>query len=359
MNRILIAMSGGVDSSVAAYLIKKQELDALGVTLRLYSPDVELGEESACGSLSDAEDARIVAERLGIEHHLLNFGAHFREHVIDRFVATYEAGGTPNPCIDCNRLIKWRQVLSTADEMGCTHIATGHYARVEKDSVSGRMLLRRAADEKKDQTYVLWALSQTQLSRTMFPLGGMSKDAVRQIAEAQGFLNADKPDSQDICFVPDGDYASFIERYTGRIPREGNFIDEDGNILGKHRGIIRYTVGQRKGLGIAMGRPVFVSRIDPFANTVTLGDEPALFSKSLDAEDINLIAVDKLQTPLRVMAKPRYGKKDAPATVWQTGENSLHVEFDEPQRALTRGQSVVLYDGDLVIGGGIITGCGK
>ena len=349
-------MSGGVDSSVAAHLISRSGVDAVGVTLLLHQgAELALDEESSCCSTQDAMDARDVAHRLGMEHHIFNFGAHFREHVIDRFVATYESGGTPNPCIDCNRFIKWRELLLRADGMGCTHIATGHYAQIERDPVSGRMLLRRASDARKDQTYVLWALTQDQLSRTIFPLGGMSKDEVRRIAGEQGLINADKPDSQDICFVPDGDYAGFIERYTGRIPAPGKFVGADGTVLGEHRGIIRYTIGQRKGLGIAMGRPIFVTKIDPAANTVTLGDEPALFSRQLDAHGINLIALPKLDAPLRVTARARYGKMDAPATVFQTCEDTMHVEFDEPQRALTRGQSVVLYDGDVVVGGGIIS----
>ncbi|MBQ2765816.1 MAG: tRNA 2-thiouridine(34) synthase MnmA [Clostridia bacterium] len=353
--RILTAMSGGVDSSVAAYLIKSQGEDCVGVTLKLFSnEDIHLDLDKTCCSLTDVEDARSVATRLGMEHYVFNFSDNFKEKVIDRFVATYEAGGTPNPCIDCNRFIKWRQLLTRADLMECTHIATGHYARVEWDSASGRMLLKRSADMSKDQTYVLWALTQEQLSRTILPLGALSKDEVREIAEAQGFINANKPDSQDICFVPDGDYAGFIERYSKKIPEPGNFIDSDGKILGKHKGLIRYTIGQRKGLGIALGRPIFVSRIDPENNTVTLGDEELLFSRELYAEDINLIAVPKIDAPLRVTAKVRYSAKEALATVVQTGEDELHFEFDSPQRALTRGQSVVLYSDEVVIGGGII-----
>lgn len=348
-------MSGGVDSSVAAYLIKSQGEDCVGVTLKLFSnEDIHLDLDKTCCSLTDVEDARSVATRLGMEHYVFNFSDNFKEKVIDRFVATYEAGGTPNPCIDCNRFIKWRQLLTRADLMECTHIATGHYARVEWDSASGRMLLKRSADMSKDQTYVLWALTQEQLSRTILPLGALSKDEVREIAEAQGFINANKPDSQDICFVPDGDYAGFIERYSKKIPEPGNFIDSDGKILGKHKGLIRYTIGQRKGLGIALGRPIFVSRIDPENNTVTLGDEELLFSRELYAEDINLIAVPKIDAPLRVTAKVRYSAKEALATVVQTGEDELHFEFDSPQRALTRGQSVVLYSDEVVIGGGII-----
>ena len=347
-------MSGGVDSSVAAYLIKSQGHDAVGVTLKLFSnEDIALDSEKTCCSLKDAEDARSVAYRLGMEHFVFNFSEGFKENVIDRFVKTYENGGTPNPCIDCNRFIKWKQLLTRADLMECTHMATGHYARVEKDG-SGRFLLKRSADITKDQTYVLWALTKDQLARTIFPLGSLTKDEVREIAEAQGFLNADKPDSQDICFVPDGDYAGFIERYTGNTYPEGSFVDADGNEVGRHKGIIRYTVGQRKGLGISYGRRIFVTAIDPQKNTVTLDDEPALFSKVLHAKDINLTAVDRIDSPLRVTAKVRYGSREAAATVLQTAGDELRVEFDEPQRAITRGQSVVLYDGDVVIGGGII-----
>ncbi len=354
-DKILVAMSGGVDSSVAAYLIKQKGVNAVGVTLKLFSnEDISLDTDKTCCSLSDVEDARSVATRLGLEHHVFNFSDNFKEKVIDRFVSTYEAGGTPNPCIDCNRFIKWRQLLTRADLMECTHIATGHYARIERDASTGRMLLKRSADRSKDQTYVLWALTQEQLARTILPLGALSKNEVREIAEAQSFINADKPDSQDICFVPDGDYAGFIERYTGKSFASGDFLDADGNVVGRHKGIIRYTVGQRKGLGVAMGRPIFVTKIDPIANTVTLGDEPLLFKKELFANDINLIAAERIDAPIRVSAKIRYGTREALATVWQTGEDELRVEFDEPQRAPTRGQSLVLYDGDTVVGGGII-----
>ncbi len=354
-SRVLVAMSGGVDSSVAAYLVKKSGVSAVGVTLKLFSnEDIALDRDKSCCSLTDTEDARSVAFRLGLEHHVFNFSEGFRENVINRFINTYEAGGTPNPCIDCNRFIKWRQLLSRADLMECSHIATGHYARVEADAESGRYLLKRSADVTKDQTYVLWALTQEQLSRTIFPLGSLSKEEVRKIAEEQGFINADKPDSQDICFVPDGDYAAFIERYTGKTYPEGDFIGENGEVFGRHKGIIRYTVGQRKGLGVAMGSPVYVSRINPSENTITLSPEASLFSTELYADNINLIALREISSPMRVTAKIRYGAREAAATVVQTDTDELHVKFDSPQRAVTKGQSVVLYWGDTVIGGGII-----
>ncbi len=352
--RILVAMSGGVDSSVAAHLIKTSGVPCVGVTLKMFSlDDITLDGNKSCCSLSDAEDARLVAQKLSMEHHIFNFSDGFRENVMERFVRTYELGGTPNPCIDCNRFIKWMGLLKKADEMGCRRMATGHYARIEKDG-SGRSLLKKAADRSKDQTYVLWALTGEQLARTVFPLGTLTKDEVREIALSCGFSNADKPDSQDICFVPDGDYAGFIEHFRGKTYPEGDFIDAFGKPVGRHKGIIRYTIGQRKGLGISYGRRIFVTAIDPEANTVTLDDEPALFSKRLTASDINLTALDSIASPMRVTAKVRYNAREAAATVHQTDADELVVEFDEPQRAITKGQSVVLYSDDTVIGGGII-----
>ncbi|MCI8388190.1 MAG: tRNA 2-thiouridine(34) synthase MnmA [Clostridiales bacterium] len=355
MNRVMVAMSGGVDSSVAAYLIKSSGVDAVGATLKLFSnEDIQLDRTKTCCSLSDVEDARSVANRLGIPYYVFNFSDNFKEKVIGRFIATYESGGTPNPCIDCNRFIKFKQLLTRAELMECDHIATGHYARVEYDSNSDRWLLKKAADSHKDQTYVLASLNQEQLAHTLFPLGGLTKSEVRQIADEQNFLNADKPDSQDICFVPDGNYARFIEEYTNHQSIPGNFIDTTGKIVGKHKGIIHYTLGQRKKLGVSMGRPIFVCNIDPQTNTVTLGDEPDLYSKSLTARDINLIALPEIKSPIRVTAKTRYSHKEAAATLEQTGANELHIEFDEPQRAITKGQSVVIYSDEVVIGSGTI-----
>ncbi len=345
-------MSGGVDSSAAAYLMKEKGYDIIGVTLKLFDNDDAGIREKTCCSLSDVEDAKSVAKRLGIRHYTFNFKDDFRENVIGRFICAYEQCRTPNPCIDCNRYIKFQKLGSRARELDCDYVATGHYARIEKEN--GRFLLKRGIDPRKDQSYVLYSLTQEQLAHTLFPLGGMTKDEVRKIAEEQGFINAKKRDSQDICFVPDGDYASFIERYTGKSYPNGNFVDMDGNILGEHKGLIRYTIGQRKGLGLALPKPMYVCRIDTDRNEVVLGDDADLFSKSLDAYDINLIAADRLDAPINVAAKTRYSQKLASTRVWQTGEDSIHVEFDEPQRAITPGQAVVLYDGDTVVGGGVI-----
>ncbi len=345
--RIMVAMSGGVDSSVAAWLLIERGLDVIGGTLKLY------GEDAA------SADAGAVADRLGIVHHTFDLGADFCRSVIEPFIAVYESGGTPNPCVFCNRHIKFGGLLDRAREMGCSHIATGHYARIEQNPDNGRWLLKRADFSAKDQTYVLYSLTQDQLAHTLFPLGELDKAEVRAIAAAQGFINADKPDSQDICFVPDGDYARFIREYTGREPIPGDFIDAAGRVVGRHKGIIHYTLGQRKGLGLSMGRPIFVSRIDPAANTVTVDDEPSLYSRELIASGCNWIAFDEPTAPIRVTAKARYRHREAPATVEVIGAGRIRVVFDEPQRALTRGQAVVLYNGELVVGGGIIDSVGQ
>lgn len=351
--KIVVGMSGGVDSAVAAFLLQKAGYSVSGATLRLYDKSLSLDEENSCCSQKEVEDAIKIAKHLGISHAVLNFKERFRDNVIDRFIKTYLGGGTPNPCVDCNRYVKFERLIAHANELGIDYIATGHYARVQKDP-SGRYLLRRALDESKDQTYVLYALTQEQLSKTLFPLGQFTKSAVREIARECGFINAEKKDSQDICFVPDGDYASFIEKEMGQVYPKGDFLDLDGKFLGTHDGMIRYTIGQRKGLGIALGKPAFVVAKDPKANTVTLGNNEDLFKDSLTAHSINLIACDKIETPLRVTAKVRYKQTEQSATVIQTSEHSIAVRFHEPQRAIASGQSVVLYDGDIVIGGGII-----
>ena len=346
-------MSGGVDSSVAAYLMKQRGFDCIGVTMKLFSnEEIGCSRAKTCCSLEDVEDARSVAYRLGIPYYVFNFTEDFGRQVIDRFVAAYENGATPNPCIDCNRYLKFERLYRRAAELGCDRVATGHYARIEKQG--DRYLLKKASDESKDQSYVLYAMTQEQLAHTAFPCGALSKTQTRQIAEEQGFLNAEKPDSQDICFVPDGDYAAFIRRYTGKSYPDGPFVTTQGTIVGRHRGIIHYTVGQRKGLGISSDRPLYVQSIDAAKNTVVLGENRELFGTELNAVNFNWIAFETPPDILRAKAKIRYRHQEQWATVEVTGKNTVHLVFDAPQRAVTRGQTVVLYDGDTVLGGGEI-----
>ena len=354
MKKAIIAMSGGVDSSVAALLTKESGDECIGATMKLYNnEDIGVHREKTCCSLDDVEDARAVAYDLGMPYYVLNFTEEFDEKVIRKFVQVYQNGGTPNPCIDCNRYLKFDHLLNRARELGCDYIATGHYVQRWQDE-NGRWGLRKNDDPGKDQSYVLYSLTQDQLAHTLFPLGGMHKDAVRAIAEEQGLCNARKHDSQDICFVPDGDYAKFIEKYTGKKTPEGDFVDKEGNYIGRHKGIIHYTIGQRRGLGIPAASRLYVCEISPKTNTVVLGDNADLFSSELEADSVNLISVDCLAEPKRVTAKIRYRHKEQPATAWQTPDGILHVKFDEPQRAITKGQAVVMYDGDEVVGGGVI-----
>ena len=354
--KALVAMSGGVDSSVAAFLTQQAGFDCIGVTMRLYDtmPD-ENCDANTCCSLEDVEDARSVARRLGMPFYAFNFKADFREKVIDKFIHCYECGLTPNPCIECNRHLKFDHLLRRGVELGCDYVVTGHYAQIKQDEQTGRYILYKAADFSKDQSYVLYCLTQEQLAHTRFPLGGLTKNEARAIAEQQGFTNARKGDSQDICFVPDGDYAAFMERYTGKAYSPGNFLDLNGNVVGRHQGAVRYTLGQRKGLGLAMGAPVYVCAKDMEKNTVTVGPNEALFSTSLLAEDWNWFPFPALTEPLHVCAKARYNQPPQPATVYPEADGTARVVFDEPQRALTPGQAVVLYDGDMVVGGGTIT----
>ncbi len=354
--KALIAMSGGVDSSVAAALMAEQGYDCIGITMKLYENEtIGMEREGACCSLSDTEDARKVCGRLGMPYYVLNFKEDFAANVIDRFVAAYEAGDTPNPCIDCNRYMKFDRLYRRAKELDCDLIVTGHYARVEPDETGGRYLLKKAKNGAKDQSYVLAFLTQEQLKHTRFPLGEFStKDEVRALADARGFVNAKKHDSQDICFVPEGNYADFIRQYTGREYPAGDFVTTDGKKLGEHKGIIRYTIGQRKGLGLSLPAPLYVCRKDMKKNQVILSKEAALFTKSCIVDDFNWIAYDRPEEAVRVTAKTRYRAREASATAEALADGRVRLTFDEPQRAITTGQAAVLYDGENVVGGGTI-----
>ena len=352
MKKAMIAMSGGVDSAVSALLTVEAGYEAVGVTLNLCHK-----KDAACGTLRDVEDARKIAEKLGIEHTVLDYTDDFRTEVIGNFIHSYETGETPNPCIVCNEKMKFGRLLSHATACGCDTLVTGHYARVVYDAEHDRYLLKKAVSAAKDQSYVLYFLSQAALSHLSFPLGEFSsKDEVRARAAAAGLVNAKKHDSQDICFIPDGDYVSFIREETGKNYPCGDFVDEEGRVLGRHKGQISYTIGQRKGLGVALGHPVYVSAKDAEKNTVTLSDEAALYRDTCFLRQVRFSYLPGIDTPLRLSVKPRYKAAETPATVYPPdADGYVRVVFDEPQRALTTGQAAVFYDGDTVIGGGIIT----
>ena len=351
--KILIAMSGGVDSSVAAKLLCDAGNECIGCTMKLFDNcDAGLSRSRTCCSLDDIEDARSVAFSLGMRYYVFNFKDDFREKVIKKFASAYLAGQTPNPCIDCNRYMKFYKLYERARLLGCDKIATGHYARIEFDGE--KYMLKKARDESKDQSYVLYMLTQEQLAHTLFPLGELIKSETRAIAEASKLTNAQKPDSQDICFVPDGDYAAAIERLTGKTSAPGNFIDTDGNVLGTHRGITHYTIGQHRGVGLALPERRYVCKIDAGSGTVTLGSGTELYSREVLVRDFNWISGEAPSGPIRCSAKIRYRQPEQAANVEPLSENEALIRFDTPQRAVTPGQSAVLYDDDTVLGGGII-----
>ena len=350
----LIAMSGGVDSSIAAYLMRQADFRCMGTTMRLYrNEDLGACNFRTCCSEKDIEDASEDIQ-LDIPYEVLDFTLDFQEKIIGKFVRTYEAGGTPNPCIDCNRFMKFDKLLDFAEQHGLYYVVTGHYARIEQDEQTGRWLLKKGVDAGKDQSYVLYTMTQRQLAHTKFPLGDRNKTEIRELAEQLSFCNARKHDSQDICFVPDGDYVKFMEQYTGKHYPAGDFLDLDGKPVGKHKGAVRYTVGQRRGLGLAMGEPVYVCGKDMEKNTVSVGPEAALFSDTVIVDDMNWISIPELTEPIHIKAKIRYRHAEQPVMVSPMEDGRVKLVFDEPQRAAAIGQAAVLYDGDVVVGGGTI-----
>ncbi len=344
---VIIGMSGGVDSSASAALLKKQGYRVVGVTMKLWNGEQADG---GCCSFSAIDDAKKVADILGIEHYVLDYEKEFEHNVIKYFINEYKSGKTPNPCVLCNKHIKFNALSKMADDLGIDYIATGHYAKIQENN--GRYLLVRPEDRKKDQTYFLYNMTQEQLKRTLFPLYDVTKEETRKIAQEIGLSVAEKPDSQDICFIPDGDYVNFIKRRDGNMP-EGDFVDSEGNVLGRHKGIMNYTIGQRKGLGIALNRPMYVTGIDAKNNRVVLGPDGSQLKDGLKAHSVNMIAFDKITEPFECTAKIRYNAQDVPCMVYLT-KDGFEVKFRQPQKSVTPGQMVVLYDNNIVIGGGII-----
>ena len=353
--KVVVGMSGGVDSSVAAYLLKQQGYDVVGVTMQIWQDESheEIENKGGCCGLSAVDDARRVAAMLDIPYYVMNFKSEFKRDVIDYFVREYLAGRTPNPCIACNRYVKWESLLTRSIQIGADYIATGHYARI-CELPNGRYAIRNSVTAKKDQTYALYNLTQEQLKRTLMPIGDYTKEQVRKIAEDIGLMVAGKPDSMEICFVPDNDYASFIEKETGVTSVPGDFVDVDGNVIGKHKGVIHYTVGQRKGLGIALGKPVFVVAIRPEQNQVVIGEDRDVYTERLYANNLNFMSVGNITEPVHVKAKIRYSHEGAYCTVRKIDSDTIECIFDQPVRAVTPGQAVVLYDGEYVLGGGTI-----
>lgn len=354
--KVVVGMSGGVDSSVAAYLLKEQGYDVIGVTMQIWEDEEQqrTEENGGCCGLSAVDDARRVADRLEIPYYVMNFKQEFQKKVVDYFVEEYLAGRTPNPCIACNRYVKWESLLKRSMEIGADYIATGHYARIAK-LPNGRVAIRNSVTARKDQTYALYNLTQFQLAHTLMPIGEYEKDQVRRIAQEAGLPVAEKPDSQDICFVPDGDYAAFLKKKAGeRMPGEGDFVTRDGTVLGKHKGITHYTIGQRKGLGLSMGEPVFVSELRPKTNQVVVGEETQVFKKELLCDHLNFMGMEDLEEPRKVWAKVRYAHKGQWCRIEKQGRDLIRAEFEEPVRAITPGQAVVFYEGEYVLGGGII-----
>lgn len=354
--KVVVGMSGGVDSSVAAYLLKEQGYDVVGVTMQIWQDEATeaVEENGGCCGLTAVDDARRVAQVLDIPYYVMNFKDEFKKNVMDYFVAEYLAGRTPNPCIACNRYVKWEALLRRSMEIGADYIATGHYARVEK-MPNGRYVIRNSVTAKKDQTYALYNLTQFQLEHTLMPVGAFTKEEIRQMAVDNHLPVANKPDSQDICFVPDGDYAGLIAKEApDKVPGEGNFVTKDGIVLGQHKGITNYTIGQRKGLGLAMGHHVFVTEIRPETNEVVIGEAEDVFSSELTCGQINFMGMPDLKEPRRVWAKIRYAHAGEWCVLERIGEDEILCKFEKPVRAVTPGQAVVFYEGEYVLGGGVI-----
>lgn len=349
-------MSGGVDSSVAAYLLKEQGYDVIGVTMQIWQDEEEAmkSENGGCCGITAVDDARRVAEFLNIPYYVMNFKKEFKDNVIDYFIEEYLVGRTPNPCIACNRYVKWESLLNRSIQIGADYIATGHYARIIQ-LPNGRYAIRNSATARKDQTYALYNLTQYQLSKTLMPIGDYTKEEIREIAAKIGLPIAHKPDSQEICFVTDNDYAGFIDREAGKkVPGEGNFVTKEGKILGKHKGITHYTVGQRKGLNLAFGYPVFVVEIRPDTNEVVIGTNEDVFTDTILCDNLNFMSIEDLTKPHRVLAKIRYSHQGSFCNIEKRDDGKILCTFEEPVRASTPGQAVVFYEDDYVLGGGII-----